>query len=298
MSAAARRRTARATTATVTSPTFVDADGEPADCDDDPTVTATRDDGTALDAPDVASIEGEDGIYSATLTHDGHTNRLDELTLVWVGEVAGHHQEFTQLVEVVGAHYVTLAELRAQKGIEDPAKFPAWKLAELRDEFADNVERICDDAFVRRYQRDELAGGCGHRLALTELKPRTVLAVTVDGVAQDPAEFTFDGHHLVWTADTFPAPTTATGPRNVTVVYERGDDAPPAKLRGEALRGIRSDALAWAAEKDGGRGEISSSFEGVTIRFSTPDPARGRPTGVLTLDPVLVELMQRAEVLA
>jgi len=277
-----RLRVAKNSAVTLTSPTFVDTDGDtPADATGTPTCTVSREDGTALAALTVT--DAGIGVYTAPLTTT-HTSQLDRLTVTWTGTVSGQQQVYTDEVEVVGGHYVTIPEIRGERGLDDISKYPVSLLREVRDEFADMVEGICGVAFVRRYHRDLFNGAGRSTHTLTWPRPRSVISVKYDGVAQTAADFSLLPHGVVVAeSGVFPA---ATGDElNVAVAYEHGFDAPPADLRREALKWIRGRVF----ERGSGIPEnaISTTFEGQTIRLSTPDPERGRPTGIMSLDQIL-----------
>lgn len=277
---------------TLTSPTFVGSDQEtPEDCASTPTCTVTREDGTSLTAATVSNSSSTNGVYTAAITTT-HTSQVDRLQIVWTGTAGSQVQVYRTELEVVGAHYVTLPEIRAESGLDDTQRFPRALLEEIRDEYEDLIERVCGVSFVRRYERDQLDGTTGSVLRLSRIRPRTVLSVTVNGTAKTTTEFTlYDHGEIRWDVNTFPAPDGTNGYRNVAVAYEHGLDAPPPKLRREILKAIRSEAL--SRKSDLPTNQISQVHEGMTVRFSTPDPKNGRPTGILSLDPVLVELSEK-----
>lgn len=288
-------RIVKASTFTLASPVFVASDNEtPTDCASTPTCTVTRADGTALAAATVTAAAG-DGRYTAAITTT-HTSRVDTLTIVWTGTVSGHTQVYTSEIEVVGGRYAQVPEMRAMKNLEDVGKFPAAAILDELENCEDIVERITGVAWVRRYCRESLQGDGTGRLMLRWYKPASVIAVTVDGVAQTVGEFSFDGRMLVWESKTFPC--SADGAPNVIVDYEHGYQAPAPKLAREVKKWLRNELLAGRSDQPSD--QIRQVFDGVTIQFSTPDPARGRPTGILTLDPVLTapDIMHRVSGIA
>ena len=276
-------RVLRSSALKITSPAFVGDDGEtPEDCASTPTATVAHEDGTALAALSPASGVS-DGEYTATLTAT-HTANLGRLTVTWTGTVDSLVQVYPQQIDVVGAHIVSLPEIRDLKGMDDITKFPIAVLRRVRDHWADRLEEVCGVSFVPRYQRDVLDGDATSRLALSKVLPSSLVSVTVDGVAQTTSEFTLDEEGAIrWSGATFPRSTT---PGNVIIAYEHGYPACPEDVRHPLLEVIRADIA--RTRQDAPSDAISETFDGgATIRYSTPDPARGRPTGHLALDAAL-----------
>ncbi len=286
-------RIIKGSTYILNSPGFVGDDGQtPTNCSSAPSCAVVREDGTALTSAVVSQANTGTGVYQAAITTT-HTAALDWLQITWTGTMAtGQVQVYRDVVEVVGAHYVTIPELRAQPGLSDTSKYPVALMREMRDEFESMVENVCSTAFVRRYQRDRIDGNGRKSLGLSRRNPRAVIAVTINGTV---AAETFDLYPqgmIVRRATTFPLPDSTNGYRNIGAAYEHGYDAPPPQLKRQALKVIRADLLAYNSGVPDNA--ISQTFDGTTIRYSTPDPARGRPTGILSLDPILCDLNESA----
>ena len=276
-------RVLRSSAVKITSPTFVADDGEtPEACASTPTATVTHEDGTVLAA--LTPAAGADtGTYVGTLTAT-HTANLGRLTVLWTGTVAGLVQVYRQEFEVVGAHYVSLPDIRNERDMDNTTKFPTSLLIRERDKWATRVEEICGVSFVRRYKRETICGDGTDRLRLVEFHPRTVLAVSIDGVAQtvgnftlQPAASTITSEHGLFTFD-----------KDCVITYEHGFDAPPGDVRTAVLAAIVRDIK--RTTQDLPSDAISSTFDGgPQIRYSTPNAAQGRPTGILELDAVLAQ---------
>ena len=272
------------------SPVFVASDGEtPTDCSSTPTCSVTRADGTSLTAAVVSDASGN-GRYTAAITTT-HTSRVDVLTVVWTGAVSGYTQVYTTELEVAGGHYATIPQLRAEPGLEDPGKVSTAELREVLSLYEDLVEDVTGVAWVRRYARISVGGFGNSAVLLRRTFPEpaplpTVIAVTVEGVAQTTADFgvSRDGL-LVWNAGYFPIPGTTYSPYNVTLDLEHGYQSPPPALAREVRKAVRYELL--SRHSDLPSNQISQTFDGLTIRYSTPDPKNGRPTGILSLDAVL-----------
>jgi hypothetical protein len=286
-------RARRATDLRLVSPTFVGETDEPAATDDPPTVIVERADGTTLDPPAVTAA-GPAGVYVAELTADDHLDELDRLPLSRSGTVAGRSQTYELELEVVGAHYATLPEIRAEPQIADPRQYPTALVAAIRDEVETYVEDYLGYALVPRYELERLEGRGRSELLLRWPVPRALRSVSVDGTELDPADCELLEYGAVVHPGGFAG--TATRARNVTVGYEHGLSVPPGPIRREVLREIRSRLAARSTVIPSQA--IWQQMDGVTVRYSTPDVAAGRPTGSLQLDAVLAVYRGRAPGLA
>jgi hypothetical protein len=261
---------------TLTSPTFVGADGEtPEDCDTEPTCTVTRADGTALTAAVVTDAAGA-GLYEAAITTD-HTDQLDRLTITWTGTAGDLVQVYRQELEVAGGWYVTIPEAQNEP---DLANTPIAEIRRERDRFEALAEDHCSVAFVPRYHRESLYGGCSH-LMLKWCRPISILAVTIDDEAQDVDDFELDpilGLRYV-TGQRF---ATGTG-RNVVVSYTHGYQFPPADLKEACLAFIRSKVTA----KKTGVPNAAMDGSDSTRQWTFGTPGTDKPTGIDSVDEVL-----------
>ena len=278
-----RRLVDKGTDVYVASPTFTDGDGDPTDADSTPTVTATALSGATLPDPAVSAVDGP-GRYRALLLAASHTADLDRVTLAWSAEVGGLTRTATTTVDVVAGQLVDLVELRDEPGLSNTSTYPVALLAAVRDELDDLATTYCGRAFTPRYALDQLPGSGRGSVMLRWPDVRTVRSVTVDGTAVTLAEVSaHPTGRLDLEAGVWNMPTGDT--RNVTVGYEHGLDAPPADLRREALRWCRSRLLERATGVT--RATIAETVDGITQRFSTPDPGKGRPSGHPDLDAAL-----------
>lgn len=243
-------------------------------------VTVTRADGTVLAAPTATAA----GVYlSIPLTAATHLNQLDRLTVAITATVDGLPATQVVEVDVVGSHWVSVGALRGEPDLADAARYPAALLAAVRDEWEEHVEDLCNVRFTPGYEITYCTGNGRDVLHLPIFEPLTVRAVTIDGTAATPADFTLtrDGA-LTYTTGTF----TAGVP--VEVHLEAGMTRPPAKLVREVLKAMRRELLARGSKSPWDA--ISESFDGsATVRYATPNPDLGRFTGILTMDPVIAE---------
>lgn len=292
----------------IESPVFVGADREtPADTVSMPVCTVTREDGTALAAATVASgdidqsLTPNAGHYFARLTAATHLTQVDDLTLNWSATAGGNLQTYRTTVSVVRAHYVTVPEIRAFPGM-DSTDYSRSQLEDIRDDLEDYIERITGIAWTPRYHRDIFDGQWSRSVSLSKQNVRTLLAVKVGfgsaptaqtlanfDIVKDPA---FENDSIVtWRSNWLPAPTVSSGRNNITVAYEYGLAAPPTKLKRELIKAIKSEAASQNTNES--FRQVSSTVDGITYRYNTPNPWMGRPTGEMTLDPVLDEFKDR-----
>lgn len=264
--------------ATITSPTFVAADGYTGtDTDSTPTVTATSAAGQTVTLGSVTNPSSPAGVY--TVTVQGLTNP-DLLTLTWTGAVSSVDQRYVQQVDVVGGVYASLAEIRAMEGVNHPTKHSTARILELRDEFEELAERFTGKAWVPRFAQETLRDA-----ELTHTFPRSLLSV----VDADSVAITFTDWLLTEDGDItdhYGHPIRVYGTWPFTVKYLHGADLPPVGLVDACKSFVRSKLLA-----DGNRVARDTLRQtdpaGITEQFSTPDWNAGRPTGLLDVDRAL-----------
>lgn len=284
-------RITRGSDFSLVSPTFVGSDSETgAATASTPTCTVTTEAGVALASPTVTASSPA-GVYTAALTGAVHTAALDCLAVVWSGTVTGAGlQVYRSTVEVVDRHWVTMPEIRAYPDLDHNSKYPQALLAEIRDEYTDLIEHEMGVSLVKRYQRDQLFGNGLAKLPLTRLRPRSLVSVTIDGVSQTLSGFDItESGEIIRLNGKFQ--NSADGARNVVVVYEHGYLNPETPFKRALLKCIRSEAVSRKSNVP--ENALSQQFEGTVIRFSTPDRRNGRPTGILHLDPLLVNYSER-----
>lgn len=245
--------------------TFSNLDGHPTDADDTPTCSAVSErtgTETALDVEDLTDL----GAYRAILPAP---DALDRLTVTWEATVDGAAVVLTDEVDVVGAHYASVAAIRARlKGRPNTA---TARLVELRDEFAYMVEQYRGESWTTGWARQTLAGPG----LLAWPKVRTVVAV-LDADDVDVAD--------QWEVTDNGMVTGTGGP--VTVSYEHGVGRPD-QLRRACIEWVSGTV----SREDGGAGRdvVWQSAEGGQ-RYSTASWGQGRPTGMIDVDAALNRL--------
>lgn len=259
----------------VLSPTFAKLNGMPGEPDAPPTVAVTRYDGTALTAPTVTPEDDLDGRYYAVLLPGLHTNELDRLKLEWSATMNGETTLATQYVHVVSDMLVKPAQLY---GEADMNSKPPWLLTAVCDAVNDYCESYCNKAFGTRVEVENVLRGNvnqGRYPLRWGYVQSLLLGMSDDLVITD--QLTLSGSVVdagwSWPWDT------------VALTYLHGQVDFSQKLAWEALQAARQDVLSRSARTP--RQAISETTAGTVVRYSTPDLLHARPTGYLTLDPVL-----------
>lgn len=268
-------RVPKGSTITITTEPF---DGAPTD----PEVTVSRADGTVLSPAPTGAVDHWS--VQVPLTAADHLDELDTLTVTVTATVGDATEVQVLEVDVVGSHWVTLGALRGERNLDDEARYPTATLRAVRDEWEDWIEDVCNRRFTPGYGIDRRRIGSTDRFVLPSPDVTTLRAVLVDGVAADLDDFTLGPGGTVVYRSLFNADTT------IEVHYEHGQTRPPAKLVREVRKAIARELTRRNANTPNDAISETSPEGGPTIRYSTPDPDRGRYTGILSLDPVIHEL--------
>lgn len=180
--------------------------------------------------------------------------------------------------------YLTPAVLRDRvPALADSARFADSDLADYIAEFEELVENYRGVAFTPREATEavDLPEAGATRISLTWPQVRSITSVTVDGDVADTDTYrlTADGRLVV---DGSLVAFTGT---ELVVVYEHGYSSPSPALLRACREYVRTVAL--ADRSNVGRDVIRQSGSDMTIQYSTPDPAAGRPTGFLEVDRII-----------
>lgn len=277
-------RVAKGSALAVPSPVFLAADGEtPTDCDTAPECTVSDVAGDTLATPAVAAVDGHPGCYTATLTGNAHTAALGRLTLTWDGAVDGNGVSLVSYVDVVGAHYATIPELRAMQGCRESDGVSTADLMAKRDEFAGIIEQARGVSYVPQAATFSIDGGCD--VMVPHLACTGLVSVTENGI-DVTSQCTILSYGALTRLAPF-VPPAVEDRTNVTVVYTHGYDTPPPAAR-EACREYVRSAIVRA--RSGQRDVIAQTADGMTLRYSTPDWSAGRFTGFVEVDRLIASL--------
>jgi hypothetical protein len=188
------------------------------------TVTLANPDGSTGPAAG-AITHAATGIYSFMLDGPADPFWYD---ITSSGTIGGKNAKVTMRVEALGEHLFNMADLRdlrvaGNTPFENTVTFPDSKIHEARTAVLEEFTRILGFSPVPRFAHELLSGNGRASLFVRNHKCRDLLAVTVDGAAQDVADFDLEeSGELVWPGGRFPA----TRRRNVAVEYSHGWGAP------------------------------------------------------------------------
>lgn len=250
--------------------TLRDADGDPDTTATTITVEVTRGDGTELLAAGTATSQS--GSAHAVALTRAQTATPDRLTCTWS---TGGTEIATTIVDVVGAHWFSLADLRNRRGV---TKRSDDELRAARDAWADLADRVTGVAWVPRWGRETFRHEGGYRIVPEWAKVRSVVACTADGATIDVSGWELTANGGVIITD------TALGCVDVVLTYLHGHDRPPQPLVDAGL-----EFCEWHLTGD--RNGISpralgfTAADGGTYRYASASV--DNPTGLPDVDAML-----------
>jgi len=248
------------------------------------TVTILRADGTAVTT---AAATSGSGAAARTYALAAQT-RLDHLTAVWTGSIGG--RSVTTRHEVVGGFFADLAEIRTLDALSNTSKYPAATLERARWQAEEKFEDATGVAWVPRHDRYTANGDNTTTLMLRWPRPRSLIAVTVDGTAAtDLTLFQLYDSGIIERDSGVRFPRGWTNAGNVVVEYTHGYDRPPEDLRWAFLQYVRYlilDTTSRIPDRASSYSTEFGTFQLVTAGFN-------RPTGLPEIDAVLNEHSHR-----
>lgn len=250
-----------------------DEQGEATDPGESLTVTFEDDRGNVLGA-NVPAETGPDGVAKVAVPAEA-VAEIGRLSIVWTG---GPYPLTTEL-EVAGAGYVTLGQLRARKNLGDP-RFADWQLRTALSVAESTVESFCGVSFVPRYEREKVDGANDRCLLVSRPYVTRALWATVGGEDVD-----VDGWEplpgAAFYTNLYAAPA---GVRNVELGYEHGYPSAPPDVA-HAVASIVEELLVGALDGLPDRATALTT-DGVTYAIAQAGP--NRPTGIPSVDATLV----------
>lgn len=294
-------RVAKSAPATLTH-TFVVGE-TPTDASAGVTVTITDANGAAV-VTSASATHGTTGVYTYAMAGQA---ALARYTVAWTGTFSGSAVTETDYVEIVGGFFFNLADARnSDDSLKDASRFSTAMLASTRQEVEDEVEMICDRAFVPRYRRATLDGSGSPDLLLTDFRwaaegrsaadVRTIRSATVaPQVGQTfVALTTTELANLVVTADGLlrrvDGGIWTEGVQNVVVEFEYGLHAPSSDLVRAALVRLR-DRLSIPLTGITERASSFTAVDGGTYRMDMPGAFK---TGLPAVDAVYSRYSRRS----
>jgi hypothetical protein len=168
----------RQSVAATLSVTFTDELGLPQARAGGVTVGVTRADGTVVIASGTAASAGAStGVFTKALLAS-QTAQLDRLTAVW--HDVTNNVDVTTYHKVVGGFLFTITEAREyDDSIDDAADFPNQLIASRREDTENELEWICDRAFVPSYDRVIVDGDGTNLLQIGKHDLRRVRGISI-----------------------------------------------------------------------------------------------------------------------
>lgn len=294
-------RVARSAPATLTH-TFVVGE-TPTDAAGAVTVTITDAAGTVI-VNAATATHGTTGVYTYAMAGQ---SQLALYTVAWTGTFSGSAVTETDYVEIAGAYLFDLQLARnSDPSLTDASRFSTAALASARQEVEDEVEMICDRAFVPRYRRAVLDGTGSPDLLLTDFEwaaqGRSAADIRVIRSATVAPQV---GQSFVALTTTQLASCTPTadgmvrrvdggiwteGIQNVIVEFEYGLNSPPSDLVRAALVRLR-DRLSIPLTGISERASSFTAVDGGTYRMDMPGAFK---TGLPMVDAVYARYSRRS----
>jgi hypothetical protein len=272
--APADQRVLAGSAATLTMSLF-DQNGAPDSGSHTVTVGVTRGDGSVLVAAGTATTA-----VGATRTvglSRAQTAATDRLTATWS---IGADVVASTVVDVVGGHWFTLAELGRRPGLQGISN-PA--LVEVRDAWADLADRVTGVAWVPRWWSETFPGLRDRRIVAEWPEVRELVSVTVGGVARDD----ITGCRLDQGPGIIVLDFGAS--EDVTITYRHGHDRPPGPLVQAGLEWCE-----WVLTKDtSGVSPRALGFSNEFGSFRYASASGDRPTGLPDVDAMLATYSRR-----
>jgi hypothetical protein len=266
------------------SPIFANGDGVRTAPASTPTCTVTSHRGA--DPGALTVTESGTAEYYATLPAQ---SAPDLLTVTWAGTVDSQAVSYVDEVKVVADHYASLVELR--DSVSNKPSTTTRRLEALRDEFAARVAEYRGESWTSEYEVLTITvPEGGYRVCGTITLPWCVDVALVSVTDPDAADVTSD-----WTVTTtgrLSPPTAVLAEGTHTIAYTHGVDEPYV-LNRACVDWVKSSVMRGDAGT--ARDIIWQGMDG-TVRYSTPDPMAGRPTGLMDVDAVLNALPDHRQI--
>jgi len=294
-------RVAKSAPATLTH-TFVVGE-TPTDAAGAVTVTLTDLNGTVI-VNAATATHGTTGVYTYAMAGQA---ALSKYSVAWTGTFTGSAVTETDYVEIVGGFFFNLADARSSDpSLSDASRFSTAALTSSRQEVEDEVEMICDRAFVPRYRRAVLDGSGSPDILLTDFRwaaegrsaadVRTIRSATIAPLVgqtfvalttQQLAALTVTADGMLRRVD---GDIWTEGVQNVIVEYEYGLPAPASELVRATLVRLR-DRLSIPLTGISERASSFTAVDGGTYRLDMPGAFK---TGLPMVDAVYSRYSRRS----
>lgn len=288
--------------------TVTDTSGNLLDTDSPPAIAVVDSSGAAVTSGTSTRVSA--GLYQFTLA-GSLLGVLDDYVATWTATIGGAAATFTTLFEIVGGFYFTVAEARAWKfqggDLSSATKFPTADIIAARNRVEERWENECCMCWVPRGTRATYDGTSSQRLDLQDLpgsdqprwtegpvRPRKIVAVTMDGVAFTPDEI---ADIAVYPEGTLIRKTMGywnAGWRNISILFERGYAQPSGDIKRACLRLLQRELVPGSLEDT----VIAITNEQGTRSLSTANGPLRRPFGIPEVDSVFWTMGERVPGLA
>jgi hypothetical protein len=187
------------------------------------------------------------------------------------------------------AAYMTAADLRAAvTTLADTGKYPDAAL----DGYVAEFEEICEEyrgvAFTPRTAVEtHTIAPYATGIVLDRPLVRSITSLVVDGATVSASSYRATEWGTLESSTGFLG-GTAFMTLAAVVTYQHGMDSPPQRCLRACREYVRIVAVADRSNVP--RDIISTSADGMSTRYSTPDKAAGRPTGYIEVDRLLNSL--------
>lgn len=220
---------------------WTDNDEAAADAAGTMTVGVTAADGTVVIAAGTATIHGSTGVYTKAVTA-AQTASLGQLVATWTDSAASTAPRTTTF-DIVGARYFSEEELRMMFDMLDPSTYSPARIRQARDIAENEVEAICDRAFVPRYARLVASGNDETTIVLDVNDLRALVSMRTyptkgattytSMTAQQIADTGLGADGTLTRVDGVPFEG---GTQNLVFEVHYGLDAPPPDLKNAVMR--------------------------------------------------------------
>lgn len=223
----------------------------------------------------VATNETGTGNYSVELPAQ---SSVKVLRVAWSGTFQGDDQEVIQEYEIVGDFLFSLAELRAQDGLDDDTVYPTSALVTVRDDVTDLINEFTGTAFGETWSYERTRAR-SNDLILARRPIRSLLSVTdADGILDIDAWY--------WSSNGIIEATTYVD-RDALVQYAYGKVGVPGDLRRAALRLARHWLLSNPSSIPDRARMMTTQWGTYQLTTASED----HPTGLPDVDATLIRYM-------
>lgn len=185
------------------------------------------------------------------------------------------------------ADYATLAEIKAHPAMAGVSATDA-RIETVMATVERRIETFTGVAWVVRSATEEVYGDGSREVLVARSRPRDLTAVSVDGTAGTPGDWTLDRMGRLR------APSALRSGAKVQATYTHGHTAPPDDLKEAAIVACATRLAHSSNPRVGERTETIDFGAGPTVNFAAmPSWERDRPFGMPDVDTVVMSYDER-----